>query len=163
VAVQPDGKIVVVGSTQNDPSHGVWAFQVVPFNADGTLDQGFRETPSGLPGRAVANFARYDVAAGVVIQPDGHIVVAGTTRNNLPSDIGDFQLVRFNPSGTVDGDFGPDKNGRATLNFNRGDDVVAGVQLDPDGQIVTAGTVGDKLGSSTSGFAFSRHHGDSTR
>src|SRR5262245_55069981 len=52
-------------------------------------------------------------AKGLILQPDGKIVVAGGTSKSSNSD---FALVRYNPDGSVDPTFGT--NGVVTTNFN---------------------------------------------
>ncbi|HVX12938.1 MAG TPA: delta-60 repeat domain-containing protein [Pirellulales bacterium] len=83
MVLQPDGKIVAVGST-GAPSTGL-DFVVVRYDQDGTLDSSF-----GNGGIATANFTSTyvnqtangnDQANAVAIDPKGNIVVAGTTTN----------------------------------------------------------------------------------
>ena len=103
MAVQSDGKIVVVGSTQAGGSGPNLA--IARYNGDGTLDASFGGT-GGLAGGLVAtdiDFAE-DRALAVEIQSDGKILVAGSTDQ---SDSGDFVLARYLNSGLPDFDFGP--------------------------------------------------------
>ena len=68
VALQGDGKIVVVGNTN---AGGTFDFAVARYNPDGSLDLSF----SG-DGRQITDMSGgTDSAAAVVIQPDGKIVV----------------------------------------------------------------------------------------
>jgi uncharacterized delta-60 repeat protein len=74
VAIQADRKIVVVGEdgsgrrAQSDTK-----FALARYNSDGTLDASF-----GVNGKVMTDFTpRGDGAAGVAIQADGKIVVAG--------------------------------------------------------------------------------------
>ncbi len=70
LAVQPDGKIVVVGHAFNGTNLD---FAVARYNANGTPDMGF-----GTGGKVMTDIAGGDdLAYGVIIQPDGKIVVAG--------------------------------------------------------------------------------------
>src|SRR4029077_6628971 len=96
VALQPDGKIVVVGR-----SGGLTGFDfgVVRYDADGSLDTGF-----GTGGMVRTDFAGgADYAHGVAIQGDGKIVVAGHA--GLVND-NDFALARYNADGSLDASFG---------------------------------------------------------
>ena len=71
VALQPDARVVVVGefTTYN----GSTASYVARLNSDGTRDATFNQTGTGLN----------DVAASLVLQPDGRVVVGGRfTRYN---------------------------------------------------------------------------------
>jgi uncharacterized delta-60 repeat protein len=67
MALQPDGKILVAG-TDGD------GFAVARLTPDGALDPSF-----GAGGKATVNFTGVDVAAGIALQPDGRIVLVGST------------------------------------------------------------------------------------
>src|SRR5262249_48698292 len=70
-----------------------------------------------------------DTATGVVLQPDGKLVLAGTADNR------DFAVARLNPDGTPDPTFGP--GGKRTIAFNLGGnnvDVATGVAGGPGGR-----------------------------
>jgi uncharacterized delta-60 repeat protein len=97
MALQPDGKIVAVGTVA---SGAALDFQTVRYNPDGSLDQSFGSdgmvmtdlTPPGSKS-AVPNSS---FATGVVIQPGGKIVVGGMTYNRGPSRV--FLVSRRLPS-----------------------------------------------------------------
>jgi uncharacterized delta-60 repeat protein len=102
VLLQPDGKIVVVGT--NNPS---WFqssgddFAVMRFNADGSRDTGF-----GSGGLAVTNFGgSIDLARAAVLTSDGKILVTGVTFGTS-STAGTIDLARYNSDGTPDNTFG---------------------------------------------------------
>jgi uncharacterized delta-60 repeat protein len=84
VAIQPDGKIVVAGYSV---SAGTTLFVVARYNADGTLDTSF-----GGVGLTEPVVTGTDFASSVALQPDGKIVVAGTTTVN---GTGEFALARL--------------------------------------------------------------------
>ena len=72
LAIQPDGKIVAVGSFW--PSEGAQSFLVARYNVDGSLDATF-----GSGGRTIWQFdATGSSAHAVAIQSDGKIVAAGS-------------------------------------------------------------------------------------
>jgi uncharacterized delta-60 repeat protein len=132
VALQPDGKIVIVGSAQ--VSANAYDFAVVRLNPDSTLDTTFNGT-----GRQVVAFnlggTNADEASGVAVQADGKIVVvgyAGTSAQNKS-----FAVARLSANGTLDATF----NGNGKLAFHVGSqaDEVRAVVLQPDGKIVLAG------------------------
>jgi uncharacterized delta-60 repeat protein len=101
------------------------------YQADGELDPTF-----GRGGRITTDFAgQRDEAFAVAIQPDGNIVVAGCTRC-LTND-SDSILARYGPDGSLDPKFG--SGGRVTTDFAGQSDSVAGVALQQNGAIVTAG------------------------
>jgi uncharacterized delta-60 repeat protein len=118
VAVQPDGKVVVAGSQPND---------VVRFNADGTLDMSFGS--KGVASMAITR--NLDPSAGgLVLQPDGKIIVAGLNQ-------ADLAVERFNSNGTLDASFG--SGGIVTTSFTSRVNPAgrAELALDPNtGQIV---------------------------
>ena len=70
------------------------------FRADGTLDSTFG---AGGPDYAESWLYR-DIASGLIQQPDGKLVVAGTTTNSSGSDR--MVFARFNADGTLDTTFG---------------------------------------------------------
>jgi uncharacterized delta-60 repeat protein len=128
VALQPDGKIVAAGDTRN-PATGDFNFALARYNADGTLDTTF-----GSAGRVVTDFdADSREAFSVALQEDGRIVLAGWTAT---SGDGDFALVRYETSGTIDSAFG--SSGKVVTDFG-GRDAARAVVVQPDGKIVAAG------------------------
>ena len=87
VALQGDGKIVVVGYSFN--AGGQSCFTVLRYGADGNLDTSF-----GDSGKVTTTVAKDGNADSVAMQSDGKIVVAGNAfidRNN-----NDFGVVRYN-------------------------------------------------------------------
>lgn len=85
IALQGDGKIVVVGSTFVDD---VYDFALARFNTTGTLDTSF-----GTGGKVATDFAAAnDVPFSVAVQPDGNIVVAGGANINGHAN---FALARY--------------------------------------------------------------------
>lgn len=126
VVRQPDGKIIVVGDLpiyRNGSD-----FLLARFNADGSPDQTFgnggRVTTSFTAGRTSA-----DVALWAALQADGKIVVSGYI-----SCI-EVVLVRYNPDGTIDGNFGIDGS-VITPNFGA---TATRVAIQPDGKILVGG------------------------
>jgi uncharacterized delta-60 repeat protein len=114
IAVQPDGKVVTVGSPD---------FQLRRVRANGRRDPSFGES-----GSVTTTFPGYDFAGAVALQPDGRILVAGGADGN-------FALARYLPDGTLDDSFSGD--GRVVTDLGGGAGAVA---LQPDGKIVAAGT-----------------------
>ena len=92
VAVQADGKILVVGQSNTAGNN----FGVARFNTNGSLDTTFNGT-----GKVDLNFggSSDDRGQAVAVQADGRIVVAGTSTVNGSYD---FAIARFNTDGTVD-------------------------------------------------------------
>jgi uncharacterized delta-60 repeat protein len=111
-AIQPDGRIVVVGRISTR-SESWWA--LARYDPDGTLDPSF-----GEGGRVVADFVEGCCPHAVAIQADGKIVVAGGV------------LARFNSDGTLDTTFGATGVAEGT--------GVHDLAIQVDGRIVAAGT-----------------------
>ena len=133
VAVQADGKLVVVGQTYKHNDFSGEDFVVTRYNTDGTLDNSF-----GSGGRVRTDFPGLAaVPSSVVIQPDGKIVVAGGAFP-LFTFLGNFEVVRYNPNGSLDTSFG--NGGIVTTNFPEGS-YASSVALQADGKIIAAGTV----------------------
>jgi uncharacterized delta-60 repeat protein len=93
-AVQPDGKIVAVGVTSINNDAAVYR-----LNADGSFDATF----DGDGARGIDSGAS-ERATDVAIQPDGKIVVVGTTS----AAGGDVAVYRLNPDGSLDKTFDGD-------------------------------------------------------
>ena len=132
VAAQADGKLVVVGQTYKNNDFSTEDFAVARYNTDGTLDTTFGgrgKVRTDFPGLAA-------VPSAVVIQPDGKIVVAGGAFP-LFTFAGNFEVVRYNPNGTLDRSFG--SGGIVTTFFPQGSYAFA-VALQADGKIIAAGT-----------------------
>src|SRR5215471_4679570 len=67
VAVQTNGKIVLVGYAQHGIDSSTSDFAITRYNPDGSLDREF-----GSAGKQTTDFfGHYDQANGVAIQPDG--------------------------------------------------------------------------------------------
>jgi len=157
VAVQADGKLVVVGTTYLNNDYTNEDFAVARYNANGTLDTTF-----GAGGKVQTDFPGLAaVASSVVIQPDGKIVVAGGAFP-LFTFLGDFKIVRYQPDGSLDSSFG--NGGIVTTSFPEGS-YAFDVALQPDGKIIAAGTVFvafDPGESSDTDFALARYNSDGT-
>lgn len=141
LAIQPDGKIVVVGLATNEFFDGDEDFGVVRYNTDGTLDTTF----SG-DGIAFAD-NNFDQAWAVDIQEDAvpanrKIVVAGKT-GAIPNSM----VARFHPDGTLDTSFTdtdastPPGVVETEIGAGTENDEFHGVALQADGKVVTAGFV----------------------
>jgi uncharacterized delta-60 repeat protein len=96
VAVQPDGKLVVVGRSETDLDfQAPRSLVVLRYLADGSLDPGF-----GTGGVVVTSFDNVPTfARDVLIQPDASILVLGDAQ-------GDLSLLRYLSDGTRDLSFG---------------------------------------------------------
>src|SRR5262245_36012650 len=158
VAVQPDGKIVAAGLAA---INGVVDFALARYNRDGTLDASFGTggivtTPFDFPGS-------FDTVTSVVLQPDGKIVMAGSTVIN---SFAEFALARFNSDGTLDDGFGT--GGMVTTAFTSSISATPSgqvsaeaqsVAVQADGKIVAAGEANVDGGED---FALVRYNSNGT-
>src|SRR5437773_4246426 len=157
VAVQAEGKLVVVGQTYKQNDFSDEDFVVTRYNPDGTLDTTFGrggKVRTDFPGLAA-------VPSSVVIQADGKIVVAGGAFP-LFTFAGNFEVVRYNPNGSLDTSFG--NGGIVTTTFPDGS-YAFDVALQADGKIIAAGTVFVDFNpgeSSNTDFALARYNPDGT-
>ena len=151
VAIQADGKIIVVGSMT---VNGQGDFALARFNANGALDTGF-----GANGLVTTDFAgNADSARRVVVQSDGKLVVAGyaTGGAGATSDT-DFGVARYNSDGSLDGTFGT--TGKVRTNIAGKTDLCQGLALQADGKIVLVGRVAASGGVDPD-FGIARYNAD---
>jgi uncharacterized delta-60 repeat protein len=175
IALQSDGKILIttgVGAppqlTQapNFPSPGAGA--IARYNTNGTLDTGF-----AISGQAACVAS----AAGIALQSNGKIVVAGTITSALLTTVNGgttaasnqtgFGVVRYNPNGSVDTTFNPGQG------IGSGGGVITGfgnsfpfgapfaLAIQSNGEIVVAGEAGNGnpqgINLTSSSFALARY------
>ena len=100
LALQPDGKILAAGTNGN-------ALQLVRLNPNGTPD-----TSLDGDGSVITPLGTLATGRAVALQPDGKILVAGTSSIGANADFG---LVRYNPDGSLDTTF--DTDGVVTTDF----------------------------------------------
>ena len=131
VAIQPNGRIVVVGYTGPSASSD---FAIARYNQNGTLDTSF----SG-DGMQTTSFDASDVAWAVAIQPDGKILVSGFACAAAFSDCS-VALARYLPNGSLDTTFSGDGKQTAKIGTNKTQSV-GGLAIQTDGKIVVAGLV----------------------
>ncbi len=101
VAIQPDGKIIVVGDCYTfDNNQPLTDFGVARLNADGSFDNSF-------DGDGRVNFSaattQHDQAYQVAIQPSGKIVVSGNVGNGVNTFAA--AVARLNPNGSLNTTF----------------------------------------------------------
>lgn len=145
--IQPDGKIIVVGSMLKPfqlfklsgpkPLGAVIIgpplidtdFALARYNPDGSLDTSF-----GDDGKVTTNFfGREDEARAVALRQDGKIVVAGLATSS--GGIRGLGMARYNPDGSLDTSFGVE--GKVTDFAAIGE--ANAMLIQPDGKIVVGG------------------------
>jgi uncharacterized delta-60 repeat protein len=122
VALQPDGKIVVTGSSASRVA-------VLRYTQSGALDSTFGS--GGFVTTAIPDGSGNAVA----LQPDGKIVVAGRTFASTFD--GNFAVLRYNSSGVLDSSFG--SAGITTTSFGNFGDFASQVAIQPDGKVLVCG------------------------
>jgi uncharacterized delta-60 repeat protein len=120
---QPDGKLVIVGSTSTDGGD----FAIARLNADGSLDTSF-----GSGGKQTVNFGGVDAAEKVALTAEGKIVVIGEG-----GSVNDMAITRLNSDGSIDTSFG--SFGEELVNFG-GTEQARSVAIQSDGKIVVEGS-----------------------
>jgi uncharacterized delta-60 repeat protein len=144
--IQPDGRIVAVGSAKNQAHY--YDFAVARYLANGSIDASF-----GVGGKVRTDFgaSNLDIAYSASLQSDGKIVAAGTATLNDGS-YGDFAIARYNSNGMLDTSFSRD--GRVTIDFGSILQFAYSVLVQSDGKIVTIGYPNSE--SSDSDFLLAR-------
>jgi uncharacterized delta-60 repeat protein len=141
VAIQPDGKMVVAGTTQES---FMSQLGLIRLNRDGMLDTSF--------GPTIAFSTRGNVV--MALEPDGRIVVADAALDSAGTT--DFSVRRFTANGSVDGSFG--NGGLVTVAFHNSDMSPRdanpkAVAIDASGRILVGG-------DGSGGFAVARLNTD---
>src|SRR5262249_44194577 len=147
VAIQPDGKIVVVGDIYH-PGYRQWL--VERYLPDGTPDANFGN--NGVAQSVQFGFGgSYEIARAVVLQANGDIVVAGQGGGGAFAPTF-WALARYLPNGTLDSNFA--MNGTLTFSYFTGiQNSANALALDSAGRIVVAGK-GDGTGAAFSAAGF---------
>ncbi len=123
LAIQPDGKMLVVGSSSGYAS-------LFRFNVNGTLDTSF-----GSGGKQILAVGPWDYGDNLSILPSGKILVAGNRYNGVTSS--DIAVARYNPDGSLDATFGD--AGITTLSISSTADSASALRVLPDGRFVIVG------------------------
>jgi uncharacterized delta-60 repeat protein len=143
VALQNDGKIVVASNT---PVSSASQAALIRFNSDGSMDSSF-----GTSGIVRTTVNGNDLANKVLIQPDGKILAVGTSGNST-----NYKqiIIRYLPNGTPDSSFG--SGGAVTINIPGNLTSGLSIAQQPDGKIITGGSMSTDGGSPTSYFLVTR-------
>lgn len=135
VIVQPDGKIIAAGSTNNGSR-----FALARYRTNGSLDSSF-----GTGGKVTTAFTAGASVAALMLQPDGKILAVGRAG-------GDVVVARYNDAGQLDPSFGT--GGKKVISYGPGSDAVHAALLQADGRFLLAGSARE----TTDDFAVSRHN-----
>ncbi|MEP6793917.1 MAG: hypothetical protein ABJB16_06295 [Saprospiraceae bacterium] len=129
VLLQKDGKIIAAGKLESKTFSD---FAAVRYLANGDLDPDF-----GVQGIVITSLRSEDEVSCGVIQSDGKIILAGFSSVNAK---GDFAMVRYLEDGTIDKSFGTDGKVLTDLQGTGGSDFASSMVMDPDGNLVLAGS-----------------------
>ncbi|MNK23055.1 hypothetical protein D3C87_413430 [compost metagenome] len=125
IAVQPDGKIVLAGTSGTS---ALTQTALVRYTADGKVDTSF-----GTEGLALSTKSVTSSAYALAIQADGKLVSGGWTANSGGSS--DLLLTRHTTAGQLDTSFGASGHGLAGLNTAFGNAMAQ----QTDGKLLLAG------------------------
>jgi uncharacterized delta-60 repeat protein len=146
VLIQPDGKIVAVGSANEGSTF--YDFAAVRYLSNATIDTTF-----GVAGKVHTDFGDhgFDRAHSAAIQADGSIVAAGfaTSIDGIGEN---FAVARYTSSGVLDTAFSSD--GTTQIEFGSCCQSAYKVLLQSDGKIITVGFPNSE--SSDSDFLLAR-------
>jgi uncharacterized delta-60 repeat protein len=133
MALQPDGKLVLVGTTAPTTTIGETLptdIAIMRVTSAGAPDSTFNST-----GIVIVRFTGVSEGANAVaIQSDGRIVMGGFLNNTIKDE---FLLMRFHPNGQLDTTFG--SNGITFNSVSGGNDRINSLVLQSDGKILAAG------------------------
>ena len=125
--LQGDGKLLA----ESDLNDGTTASFISRFNANGTPDVAYGQ--NGI-------FTLPSGSGGVYFQPDGKLLRLDYSSTNN----GDIMLLRYNPDGTPDANFG---NGGVVISDFGGNEAASVAGFQADGKIVIGGFSRDNNGS----------------
>lgn len=133
VAVQKDGKIVVLGYIEQNYTK-VAALRI---NSNGSIDESF-----AVNGKLIETFLHSTTNyESIAIQNDGKILAGGYASNGKNIN---YALVRYNKNGSLDSSFSTD--GKVMKDFGSGgSENIRTIAVQKDGKIIVGGNGGDSL------------------
>jgi uncharacterized delta-60 repeat protein len=130
IAVQSDGKILLVGAVHSASPYNVFDKRVTRLRANGTLDVSF-----GASGHVtVGQFSPFFYQSAIALQSNGKIVV---TSGLLTSSSDAICVSRLNTNGGIDQLFGA--AGCQSFSVGHSEDEIHSISLAPDGKILACG------------------------
>ena len=130
VLVQPDGKIVVAGSSAGAKGAAM-NFSLLRFNQDGSLDTTFNGEGSVVTSLVAGD----DEALALGLLSDGRIVAGGYSHNGVDRD---FALVCYRRDGSLDAQFGVD--GAVLTSIGNGNEEITALTVNGVDQITAVGS-----------------------
>jgi len=148
LAIQEDGKIVVVGGSREPVNFNEWHISMIRLNPDGSGDNTF------LNNGILYEVAGEGSANSVAMQADGKIIIVGTIERQSTNNI---VLIRLNPDGSYDTSF--NSSGITYTNIEEYSTGGSSVFILPNGKILVAGTA---YSTNDKGFAVFLYKQDGT-
>jgi uncharacterized delta-60 repeat protein len=147
VALQTDGKIVVLGTVKINDSQS--SKIITRYNNNGTVDTSF-----GTNGSTLIDVNLFS-GSKIALQPDGKLVVGGLSGV-------EFAAVRYNSNGTLDTSFGTNGMGVVDWGYSEIYQTLADIAIQSDGKIFVVGdyTAGQ---SNYTDFVFARFNSNGTK
>src|SRR5436190_5431040 len=136
VAILPDGKILVGGTTGSNDYETVFDMTVARLDANGQLDPTFGD--GGI--KIVKAFSGYGASAeAMAIANHGSIFLGGYAADPTGRR-GDFGFVKLTPTGQLDRSFSGD--GKMRIDFHNQDDLLLDLVIDGRGRAIACGRAG---------------------
>jgi uncharacterized delta-60 repeat protein len=132
MTLQPDGKILVAGTTEDQTGY---RFVVVRYDASGALDHTFGSDGVVTTAFEASSFT-HDEALAMALGPDGTIVLGGDTYQNGDTH---FALARYMSDGTLDPTFGVGGRVVTDLGGSAYGGSIRGLDRQADGKVVAVG------------------------
>jgi uncharacterized delta-60 repeat protein len=140
LTIQPDGKIVVVG-TDFSLTSSTAELDLARYNTDGSLDQSFG---SGGKVQTLIGASTFDFSPGTIAsRPGGKIIVAATEVDPTTFNF-NLVVVQYNHNGSLDQSFG--SGGYVITSLSGGGFLsAAGLALSPPDHIVAVANAGSSM------------------
>lgn len=155
VALQPDGKILVGGGSNN--GQAFYVATLLRYESDGSIDISF-----GNSGKAGVDLDpnHFELFNSLLVQSDAKIIAVGSGRGAAGPN--DFTLARFDRAGNLDASFGSGGLVRTSMSINFNESVACCGFLMSGGRLLVAGEGRTEMGMP--GFAVARYfiNGDFT-
>lgn len=136
IALQPDGKILVGGTSGDTAQY----FTMARLLTDGSLDTSF-----GIGGKVQTTFNNNQSwGNSIAVQNDGKIILGGYTENQPHAF--DFGLIRYTSNGSIDTSFGTNGKVITTIDDNKSD-IITKLIVQPDGKILAGGITSREINS----------------
>ncbi len=139
VAIQSDGKYVVVGLAVESDGVGENVIAIVRYLSNGLLDTSFGS--NGIVTKKINNSYPGNGANNVVLQDDGKIIVIGNSyRQTDNGQISYIDVCKFNSDGSIDTSFGVGGEFSFAVNLKSSIPGGKGLSISSNGDIFITGS-----------------------